>query len=184
MKQKLKIRYPALQFFKPTKRNTSEIVFCKEGSGLLVDRWTYQSDLDKLESTDCEYDSEGPQIGSNYHCQESRWILYLASQHGQGVLIGTPGLSGWPPTANAIRDSAQELIPPQWFNCFAWITGSSDVTEFDNFVETGDEVRRKLLYVAQDIVHISTKGRKTMSKHVALVLTMRHMTGSSSIIGI
>ena len=28
------------------------------------------------------------------------------------------------------------------------------------------------------------KGRKTMHKHVALGLTMRHMTGSSSLIGI
>ena len=29
-----------------------------------------------------------------------------------------------------------------------------------------------------------TKGMKTMPKHVALGLTMRHMTGSSSLIGI
>ena len=51
-------------------------------------------------------------------------------------------------------------------------------------METSDDVRRKLLSVAQDIVYISTKGRKTMPKHVALGLTMRHMTGSPSIIGI
>ena len=51
-------------------------------------------------------------------------------------------------------------------------------------METGDDVRRKLLSVAQDIVYISIKGRKTMPKHVTLGLTMRHMTGSSSIIGI
>ena len=37
------------------------------------------------------------------------------------------------------------------------------MVEFDYFVETGDDVRRKLLSVAQDIVYISTKGRK----HVA-----------------
>ena len=186
LKQKLKARYPLLQFLKPIKRNSSEIVFCKEGFSLLADRWTSQSDLEKLESTDCEYDSEGegPQLGSDYHCQESRRILYLASQHLQGVIIDTPALSGWPPTANDIRDSAQQLIPPQLFNFLAWITGSADVVEFENFVETGDDVRRKLLSVAQDIVYISTKGRKTMPKHVALGLTMRHMTGSSSIIGI
>ena len=58
LKQKLKARYPSLQFLKPTKINASEIVFCKEGSSLLADRWTSQSDLKKLESTDCEYDSE------------------------------------------------------------------------------------------------------------------------------
>ena len=53
------------------------IVFCKEGSSLLADRWTSQSDLEKLESTDCEYDSEGegPQLGSDYNCQECRRFM-------------------------------------------------------------------------------------------------------------
>ena len=71
LKQKLKARYPLLQFLKTIKRNSSEIVFCKEGFSLLADRWTSQSDLVKMESTDCEYDSEGkgPQLGSDYHCQ-------------------------------------------------------------------------------------------------------------------
>ena len=141
-----------------------------------------------MESTDCEYDSEGegPRLGSDYHCQESRRILYLASQHLHGVIIDTPALSGWSHIANDIRDSAQQLIPPQLFNFLAWITGSADVVELDNFVETGDGIRRKLLSVAHDIIYIyiSTKRRKTMPKHVALGLTMRHMTGSSTLIGI
>ena len=178
LKQKLKARYPLLQFLKPIKRNSSEIVFCIEGFSLLADRWTSQSELEEMENTDCEYDSEddGPQLGSEYHCQESRRILYLTSQHLKGVIIDTPALSGWPPTANDIGDSAQKLIPPQLFNFLSWITGSVDVVEFDNFVETGDDVRWKLLYVAQDIVYLSTKGTKMMPKHVALGLTMRHMT--------
>ena len=186
LKQKLKARYPLLQFLKPIKRNSSEMALCKEGFSLLADRWTSQSDLEKLESTDCEYDSEseGPQLGSDYHCQEGRRILYLASQHLQGVIIDIPALSGWSPTENDIRDSAQQLIPPQLFNFLSWTTGSADVVDFDNLVETSGDVRRKLLSVAQDIVYISTKERKTMPKHVTLGLTMRHMTGSSSLIGI
>ena len=51
-------------------------------------------------------------------------------------------------------------------------------------METSDDVRQKLLSVAQDIVYMFTKGRNTMPKHVSLGLTMRHMTGSSSLIGI
>ena len=102
MKQKLKARYPLLKFFKYNKRNASESVFCKEDFSILADRWTSQYDLEKSESTDCEYDSEGewPQLGSDYHCQESRRILYLASQHLQGVIIGIAALSIWPSTAN------------------------------------------------------------------------------------
>ena len=66
-------------------------------------------------------------------------------------IIDTPALSGWPPTANDIRDSAQQLMPPQLLNFLAWSTGSADVVGFDNCVDTGDDVRRKLLYVVQDI---------------------------------
>ena len=51
-------------------------------------------------------------------------------------------------------------------------------------METSDDARRTLLSVAHDIVYMFTKVRKTMPKHVALSLTMRHMTGSSSLIGI
>ena len=88
-------------------------------------------------------------------------------------------MNSWSPTSTDIGDIAQQLIPPKLFNFLVWITCSSNVVEFDNFVKTGDDVRRKLLYVAYDIVYISTKGRKPMTKHDALDLTMRHMTGSS-----
>ena len=97
------------------------------------------------------------------------------------VIIGTPALSDLPPRANDFRDSAQQLILPPLFN---FLSCSSYVIEFDNLMDTGDNVRRKLPYVAQDIVYISTKGKQSMPKHVALGLTMRHMTSSSSILGI
>ena len=95
LNQRLRARYHSLQFLKYTKINSSEIVFCMEGSSILADRWTSKSNLEILESTDCEYDSggEGPQLESDYHCQESCRIMYLASQHIQGVIIGTPALS-------------------------------------------------------------------------------------------
>ena len=42
----------------------------------------------------------------------------------------------------------------QWekllFNFLVWITGLSDVVEFDNFLKTADDVQRKLLYVYMD----------------------------------
>ena len=48
LKQKLKSRYPSLQFLTPTKRNISENVLCKEGSSLLADKWTSRSNQEKL----------------------------------------------------------------------------------------------------------------------------------------
>ena len=47
-----------LQIVKMVSLQDLFIVFCKKGSSLLADRCTSQSDLEKLESTDCEYDSK------------------------------------------------------------------------------------------------------------------------------
>ena len=55
------------------------------------------------------------------------------------------------------------------------------MVEFDNFVETGEDVRLEVnICCSAHCIYISTKGRN----HVSLVLTMRHMIWSSSIIGI
>ena len=183
LKQKLKPRFPSLQFVQPTRRNASEIVFCKDGTSLLADRWASESS--ECETTDAELGSEEdqPQVTPNFGL-ESRRNLYLAGQQLQGLVSDTPTLSVWPPTADDIKESAKKIIPPRLFNFLAWITGVSDAIEFDNFLETDDDTERKLLSIAQDIVYLSSKGRKTMPKHVALGMTLRHMTGSSSIIGI
>ena len=141
------------------------MVFCKEGFTLLADRWTSPSDLEKLESTDS--DGEGPQLGSDYHCQGSRRILYLASQHLQGVSIDTPALSGGSPTANDIKDSAQQLITPQLYNFLAWITGSAvllSLTMWWKLVIPSGGSYYLLLKTLYIYIYISTKGRKTMPK--------------------
>ena len=52
-----------------------------------------------------------------------------------------------------------------------------------NYVSTSDN-KRKILSTAQDLVHFSSKGKRAMPKHVAIDITMRHMTGSSTILGI
>ena len=56
--------------------------------------------------------------------------------------------------------------------------------EFDNFVETSDDAGGSYYLLLRTLSICLQKGRKTMPKHVALGLTMRHMTGSSSLIGI
>ncbi|KAG8181584.1 hypothetical protein JTE90_017333 [Oedothorax gibbosus] len=43
---------------------------------------------------------------------------------------------------------------------------------------------QKILSIAQDIIYMSFKGRRQTSKHLALGLTIRHLTGSSQLIGL
>ncbi|KAG8182862.1 hypothetical protein JTE90_002278 [Oedothorax gibbosus] len=43
---------------------------------------------------------------------------------------------------------------------------------------------QKILSIAQDIIYMSFKGRRQTPKHLALGLTIRHLTGSSQLIGL
>ena len=156
-------------------------MFCKEGPSLLTDRWTPASDLEKFKSTDCEYYSEGPQLGPDDHCQKGSQILYLVSLHLQGVIIGTPGLNGLPPITTDSMDSAHQLIPHELLNFLVWITGSQtslSLTSLWKLVMTSGGVT---ICCSGHCIYIK-KGRKPMPKHVVLGLTIRHMNESSCII--
>ena len=173
LKEKLKRRYPSLQFLRPSKQTTSEIVFSKESSTVFADKWDSTS-ASETEDSELDTDNETANVQTSSSENNDKHLLYMSSQMLKGVISSVPGLNSfWPPTANDIREnSAEKLIPPNLFNFLAWIAGVSDELEFDNFVETSNDIKTKILSIAQDLVHLSTKGRRMMPKHVALGLTM------------
>lgn len=182
LKRKLMRRYPSLQFIRLSKRNASEIVCVEENKGVLVDNLGSTSSSSETNSelnfeNELEHKTADLEVGNPY-------LLYMSGQ--VYVIADVPGLNNfWPPTANDIKtNSAETLIPPKLFNFLAWVTGVSDEVELANYVSTSDDNKRKILSIAQDFVHLSSKGKRAMPKHVALGMTMRHMTGSSNIVGI
>lgn len=73
------------------------------------------------------------------------------------------------------------LVSPQLCNFLAWTAGASDEINHDGFVQTRPDIQRLILSVAQDIIYLSSGKRNIMPKH-ALGMTIRHTTGSSTLI--
>ena len=120
-----------------------------------------------------------PQIHSSL--QSELRDAFTSSQYFKIIIQNTPNLDApWPPTSNEIHlDSARKLIPLELFNFMAWLTGTSCDPTFENRVQIGSDTERKLLSICQDIIHLACRGRKQIPKHLALAMTVRHLTGSS-----
>jgi hypothetical protein len=85
----------------------------------------------------------------------------------------------WPPEAQHMSlDVAMTLEPV----LLAWIVGAPDSYAQETAVEVSPVMQRKILSVVQDILNLSHRGRLFLPKHYALVMAVRHLTGSSTVI--
>lgn len=112
--------------------------------------------------------------------------FFHAAMQLRDVLNATPGLTVWPPEEQDVtKSSCEKFVPVKLFNFLAWSTGNcKEFVSTDNFVPVTEESKRKLLSLAQDLIHVSSRGRKITPKHCALGMTLRHVTGSSKVIGL
>lgn len=88
----------------------------------------------------------------------------------------------WPPTGSDLTTkAAEDMVPTELFNFLAWTTGASDDPQLGAFVCVSDMVKKKLLSIAQDILYLTSSGKKQTPKHLALGMTVRHLTGSAKL---
>jgi predicted DNA-binding ribbon-helix-helix protein len=89
----------------------------------------------------------------------------------------------WPPTSEVIsQEECAKLVPVELFNLLALVTNATEeVPPSDTFVEVTDEARAKLVSICMDIIYLSSNGRIQTPKSLALGLTLRHLTGSTTI---
>lgn len=123
------------------------------------------------------------------HSEGSPVKKLLRSKSGARVrelLNGTKGVGTWPPRAeNVTVDACKQVVPAVLFNFLAWCTGMSmEVSMEDAYVSVDQDQELKLMSVAQDLIHLESQGRKVTPKHAALGMTVRHMTGSSQLLGV
>ena len=89
----------------------------------------------------------------------------------------------WPPTAKDMDICAAESsIPVPLYNLLAWVTGLSEESTLDHFVDMQRQSHMKLLSLLQDIVYSESRGTKPTAKSYSLGMTLRHLTGSSKVI--
>ena len=111
--------------------------------------------------------------------------LYMSALQLRNVLRDCDNSSVWPPTnAHLTSEHAKQIVPVPLYNMLAWVVGVSDEFCVEKFVESSDENNRKLVSISQDILYLSSKGRIQTPKHLALGMTIRHWTGSSTLISL
>jgi hypothetical protein len=91
----------------------------------------------------------------------------------------------WPPTsADICNETAKEITPIPLYNFLAWVMDKSDEPSLDDFVPLEKSEERKVISVAQDVMYITSNGRNSTPKSVALSMAVRQISGYSSIIDI
>ena len=180
LKKRILKRYPSIKIIQGSHKNECEVVFFDHE--VLVDNLELNSLSSEL-SEECESEvADIPQIHSSL--QSELRDAFTSSQYFKRIIQNTPNLDApWPPTSNEIHlDSARKLVPLELFNFMAWLTGTSCDPTFENRVQIGSDTERKLLSICQDIIHLACRDRKQIPKHLALAMTVRHLTGSSTLL--
>ena len=195
LKQRLRRTFPQLEFASTS--SLGDIVFCSglQAAEIVQHAVHVGSETDTERSTDTDTDETSESEEDSNHPLPSRAPTetddlrtnYYSSQIVRNALTTTikkaRSESHWPPTADHLNiKAAQHLVPHELFNWLAWTTGLSDDPTASEHVTVGIEEERKILSIAQDILYLKAKGRIQTPKHIALSMTVRHLTGSSQLI--
>ena len=87
----------------------------------------------------------------------------------------------WPPLASDLTmENAKSVVPVEIFNFLVWISGFSDDAQLEKHIIFENEQYTQLVSIAEDIMDVSSNGRKLTPKRVSLAMALRQMTGSSS----
>ncbi|XP_072162941.1 LOW QUALITY PROTEIN: uncharacterized protein [Diadema setosum] len=203
LKQRIKRRYPQLCFLQPHRSYTSEIVYVESLStedlvpgavGSETDTTTTTTDTDTFSSTDTDTtDDERVELLKKPTKGRSKSLIPIASlrdryataQDLKDDIMQTRTNLPWPPTSSDLTlESARANVSSKLYNFLAWVVGASDDPENKEIVKIGEAEDRRILTICQDIIYLATKGRQMMPKHASLSMAMRHLTGSSELVGL
>ena len=86
---------------------------------------------------------------------------------------------------NISLEKAAEIVPDKLYMFFHWILegdkGNNPIS-FARENTDNEELNREILFVAQNIIYISSHRQKDAPKQVGLAVSLRHLTGSKSAI--
>lgn len=104
----------------------------------------------------------------------------------KGKISSIQGLQvPWPPVAADMSiENVQEIVQPTLFNFLAWTLGFSDEAQIDSYVAVTDKQKSRLFSLVQDMIFISSSGKKFTPKSLSLAMATRQLTGSSKVINL
>ena len=203
VKQRLMKSYPQIVFCVRKVRNVSEIVYVENlhSSELVEEHMSHKSenndeDIDEESCTIDDNDDDDnkgeddnlkyiKEMEGNFKVNELQ-ILYNAALILQNKLKEMPKLNlPWPPLASDLTlDNVKKVVPCELFNVLAWICGLSSEPTLSEYVPIEGKNSAKLTSIAQDLVHLSSRGRNPTPKSIALAMAVRQMTGSASVVSL
>ena len=182
LKEKSMNKYPQLVFHTPKVPNVSEMAYVEDlSAGDVMNEYGlpqhFQGD-DFIEIDDNMEDAPDDQIQPDVN---EKQILFHAANILRGKLEDSSILNvPWPPVASDLTiDNAKKVVPVELFNTLAWICGFSDEPILEKFVTLKEGKFTKVLSIAQDLVFVSSNGRKHTPKSLSLGMAIRQLTGSS-----
>ncbi|GBM52189.1 hypothetical protein AVEN_97627-1 [Araneus ventricosus] len=174
-------RFPQIVFVKSKQKNLLELVLCHliPDQPVLIEH-NFNSSATETDAVESE--EETTELSTKFpasYDSESKAILYKDAFILSNILRNSPILQcKWPPTAEDFSEAnIEKMIPSLLFNFSAWAVGETDELVTDTFVNTSKNIKRKLFSVAQDLIYISSAGRKQTPKHLSLAMAVRHATG-------
>ncbi|XP_038062706.1 uncharacterized protein LOC119733191 [Patiria miniata] len=198
LKRRLQLTFPQLCFHRPKDRRQSEIVFVDDipVDTLVEDRQLLKEALHSPSTTDTDTTDLDSEATTSRKKTPSSFLpsvdqltlsdLFMSAQALKKEINDVDAKLPWPPTALHLTiDAAQSFVPALLFNFLAWAVGAhSDPSEDGQYVKVEDAVQNRILTIAQDIVYLASKGRVQTPKHLSLAMTLRHLSGSSQLIGL
>ena len=187
LKERLTNSYPQLVFVTPKRRCVSEIVFAENlcPTDVMGDVYDLHvgSDSDDEDDNSDEYDAD---VKATEPTVNEAQILYHASMLLKEKIASTQGLRvPWPPVAADISiENVREIVTPTLFNFVAWTLGFSEEEQIDYYVAVTDKQKSRIYSLVQDMILISSDGKKFTPKSLSLTMAMRQLTGSSKVINL
>ena len=192
LKHRLKKQYPELIFLESRNKSTSKMVFI--GSLPLsdfVEDKLHSHESERMTETETETEPE-TETEAEELCEKQQAPLYehsmnelfASAMYLRSVLTNhSPTFQCWPPTSEDFleKDVVKKCIPDLLIRFVAWLVGVSS----DPFVEEIEAtVICKIYSICQDIIYLSSGGKTRTPKHMSLAMSVRHITGSASLIDI
>ena len=167
----------ALEFWHPSFRVKSEIVYSKElPTGKIIKEHVVESESDPDLSSDEDDEAKRAVIAE----RQSIADIYHTAKLMRSLLLDVEDTLPWPPLPEDIIDSNIDLPDPV-YNLIAWIltedNGNDPITSAR--ISVSMKVHMKVQFIPQDLLYCVSNRRVSTPKHIALPLNVKSLAGSS-----
>ena len=110
-------------------------------------------------------------------------MLYRMAKLIKDQIKHCKGMSLYPVSVNDIDlATAKQIVPTDVYLFLLWVNTNDDLeADLESSCSIADDERR-VLCLAQDLIHCASHGRVKLPKHVGLAMPVRHMTGSKQLV--